>query len=220
MAVIVDKDPSRPLKSVLVLEAWSPGDIAHMRKHLTPLLMQVVSITNAKIAARSKSLVFYDSGIKCSWDSKTKVEAAEDDHEYPMDLPALPDMQAATSVKWACMIAIVAAVTETGSSQERSMPGGGTKLVANLKVATGNSTITAAFWDSLAQQMGAATLGQVYRIGWAMLKPDGGGKYSLGSVTATTVALQAGDEAAGVSENLAQASDMVSMSTSYRSRTR
>ncbi|MFO7696654.1 MAG: hypothetical protein R6X16_05805, partial [Anaerolineae bacterium] len=23
----------------------------------------------------------------------------------------------------------------------------------------------------------------VYRIGWAMLKPEGGGKYSLGSVT-------------------------------------
>ena len=215
MAVIVDKDTTRPLKSVLVLEAWTPGDIAHMRKQLDPLLMQVVSITNAKIAARGKTLVFYDSGIKCSWDTKTKVEAAADDHEYPMDLPALPDMQAATSVKWACMIAIVAAITEAGSSQERNMPGGGTKPVANLKVATGNTTITAAFWESLAQQMGAATVGQVYRIGWAMLKPEGGGKYSLGSVTATTVALQAGDLAAGVSDNLASSSDMVSMSTSY-----
>ncbi|CAE8634647.1 unnamed protein product [Polarella glacialis] len=63
--------------------------------------------------------------------------------------------------------------------------------------------------------MGAATVGQVYRIGWAMLKPEGGGKYSLGSVTATTVALQAGDLAAGVSDNLAQSGAMVNMSTSY-----
>ncbi len=215
MAVIVDKDSTRPLKSVLVLEAWTPGDISHMRKHLDPLLMQVVSLTNARIAPRGKTLVFYDSAIKCSWDTKTKVEAAEDDSEYPMDFPALPDMQAATSVKSACMIAIVAAITEAGTAQERNMPAGGTKLVANLKVATGNTTITAAFWESLAQQMGASTVGQVYRIGWAMLKPEGGGKYSLGSVTATTVALQEGDLAAGVSDNLAQSGAMVNMSTSY-----
>jgi hypothetical protein len=137
MAAIVDKDITRPLKSVLVLEAWSPGDLAHMRKHLDPLHMKVVSLTNARIAQRGKTMVFYDSTIKCSWDTKTKVEAAADDPEYPMDFPALPDMQAATSVKTACMIAIVAAITEAGSSQERNMPMGGTKPAANLKVATG-----------------------------------------------------------------------------------
>ena len=215
MAVIVDKDITRPLKSVLVLEAWSPGDLAHMRKHLDPLHMKVVSLTNARIAQRGKTMVFYDSNIKCAWDTKTKVEAAADDPEYPMVFPALPDMQAATSVKTACMIAIVAAITEAGSSQERNMPTGGTKPVANLKVATGNTTMTAAFWESLAQEMGAATVGQVYRIDWAMLKPEGAGKYSLGSVTATTVALQAGAEASDVSDNLAESSAMVSMSTSY-----
>ena len=215
MAAIVDKDITRPLKSVLVLEAWSPGDQAHMQKHLEPLHMKVVSLTNARIAQRGRTMVFYDSAIKCAWDTKTKVEAAADDPEYPMDFPALPDMQAATSVKTACMIAIVAAITEAGSSQERNMPTGGTKPVANLKVATGNTTMTAAFWESLAQEMGAATVGQVYRIDWAMLKPEGAGKYSLGSVTATTVALQAGAEASDVSDNLAESSAMVSMSTSY-----
>ena len=63
MAVIVDKDTTRPLKSVLVLEAWTPGDIAHMRQHLDPLRMQVVTLTNARIASRGKTLVFYDSAI-------------------------------------------------------------------------------------------------------------------------------------------------------------
>ena len=187
-AVIVDADTTRPLKSVLVLEAWSPCDVAHMRKHLDPLHMQVVSLTNAKIVPRAKTLVFFDATIKCSW---------------------------ATSVKTACMITIVAAITEAGSSQERNMPTGGTKPVANLKVATGNTTMAAAFWESLAQQMGAATVGQVYRIDWAMLKPEGTGKYSLGSVSATTVALQAGTEASVVSANLADSTAMVSMSTSY-----
>ncbi len=214
-AVIVDADSTRPLKSVLVLEAWSPGDVSHMRKFLDPLHMQVVSLTNARIAPRGKTLVFYDSAIKCSWDTKTKVEAAEDDSEYPMDFPALPDMQAATSVKSACMIAIVAAITEPGPSQERSMPSGVTKPVANLKVATGKTTMTAAFWDSLAQKMGSATVGQVFRIGWVMLKLEGPGKYSLGSVSGTTVELLEGAEATSVSDNLAESSDMVSMSSSY-----
>ncbi len=214
-AVIVDSDSTKPLKSVLVLEAWSPGDVSHMKKLLDPLHMQVVSLTNAKIVPRAKSLVFFDSTIKCSWDTQTKVAAAAIDPDYPMRLPALPHMQAATSVKSACMIAIVAAITEAGSSQERNMPTGGAKPVANLKVATGKTTMAAAFWESLAQKMGSATVGQVFRIGWVMLKPEGPGKYSLGSVSGTTVELLEGAQATSVSDNLAESSAMVSMSTSY-----
>ena len=179
-AVIVDADITRPLKSVLVLEAWSPCDVSHMRKLLDPLHMQVVSITNAKIVPKAKSLVFFDTAIKCAWDIQTEVAAAANDLAYPMRFPALPHMQDASAVKTPCMITIVAAITEAGSSQERPMPTGGTKPVANLKVATGATVMAAAFWDSQAQQMGAAKVGQVYRIDWVMLKPEGNGKYSLG----------------------------------------
>ena len=214
-AVIVDADSTRPLKSVLVLEAWSPGDVSHMKKLLDPLHMQVVSITNAKIVPKNKSLVFFDAAIKCAWDIQTKVAAAANDPAFPLRAPALPHMQDASAVKNACMITIVAAITEAGSSQERPMPTGGTKPVANLKVATGATVMAAAFWDSQAQQMGAAKVGQVYRIDWVMLKPEGNGKYSLGSVSATSATLQAGDEAADVSASLADSTAMVSMSTSY-----
>ena len=214
-AVIVDSDSTKPLKSVLVLEAWSPGDVSHMKKLLDPLHMQVVSITNAKIVPKNKTLVFFDAAIKCAWDIQTKVAAAANDLAFPMRVPALPHMQDASAVKNACMITIVAAITEAGSSQERSMPTGGTKPVANLKVATGATVMAAAFWDSQAQQMGAAKVGQVYRIDWVMLKPEGNGKYSLGSVSATSATLQAGDEAADVSASLADSTAMVSMSTSY-----
>jgi hypothetical protein len=214
IAVIVGEDKTRPLKSVLVLEAWNPGDISHMKKHLQPLRQKVVSLTNCLIKGRGKTLVFYDSVIKCSYDTRTNVQEAADDPEFPVDFPTLPDIQAATSVKSACMISIIAAVTEAGSSQDRLMPTGVTKPVANLKVATSNTTMTAAFWEGMAQQMGSATVGQVYRIDWAMLKPEAG-KYSLGSLTATSVSLQSGAEAATISDNLAKSSDMLSMSTTY-----
>ena len=87
------------------------------------------------------------------------------------------------------------------------MPGGGTKLVANAKVATGNTIVAAAFWDGLAQKTDSATVGQVYRIDRGILKPEGGGKYSLGSTTATT--------ALPVSDQLADAGSVVSMSPTY-----
>ena len=71
IAVMVDKDKRFDLKSVLVHEAWAPTDQARMRKILKPLEGKVVSITNAKIVPRGKSIVFCDTAVKCAVDQHT-----------------------------------------------------------------------------------------------------------------------------------------------------
>ena len=55
VAVIVDADA---LRSVLVLEAWSAADQAHMQKNLFVLSGQVVCLSNLKVQSRGRSLVF------------------------------------------------------------------------------------------------------------------------------------------------------------------
>ena len=69
VATIVDKDKSRPLKGVLVLEAWSPADQSHMLKHLRPHVGKVVSMTTSKTQSRGRTLVYFDVGVKMAYDT-------------------------------------------------------------------------------------------------------------------------------------------------------
>ena len=75
IAVMVDKDQKFALKSVLVIEAWSPVDQNHVKKNLKPLEGKLVSLTNAKISSRGKSIVFFESGIKCQLLPKSRMSA-------------------------------------------------------------------------------------------------------------------------------------------------
>ena len=62
VAVIVDGDA---LKSVLVLEAWSLADQAHMKQSLMPHAgIKVVSLTNFKLQTKSRSMVYFDRDVK------------------------------------------------------------------------------------------------------------------------------------------------------------
>ena len=216
IAVMVDKDQKFALKSVLVIEAWSPVDQNHVKKNLKPLEGKVVSLTNAKISSRGKSIVFFDSGIKCVWDTKTQVTQCNEDASYPTQLPALPNMSAVAKIPHVCMVSLVAAVAEEGAAQERQVAPGTTKPVANLKVAIGDKTMAAAFWERLAGKMGSATVSQVYRLDWMMLKQESFGKYALTSGAASVAELQQGEAASAVTGGLAAPADMVSMSTQYR----
>ena len=215
IAVMADKDPKFALKSVLVIEAWSPADQNHLQQKLKPLEGKVVSLTNAKISLRGKTLVFFDSGIKCVWDTKTQVTECKEDTSYPTQLPALPNMSAVAKIPHVCMVSLVAAVAEEGPAQDRQVIPGKTKSVANLKVAIGDKTMAAAFWDGLSEKMGSATVSQVYRLDWVMLKQESPGKYALTSVAASVADLQEGEAASAVTDGLAAPADMVSMSTQY-----
>ena len=143
VATIVDKDKSRPLKGVLVLEAWAPADQSHMRKHLQP---HVGKVTTSKIQSRGRTLVYFDVCAKIAYDTQTNINAAEEDVECPKTFPELPDIKHASSITSGCMISVVAAVVESGQAVERPVPGGAKKYVTNLKNATGNTEAGATFW--------------------------------------------------------------------------
>ena len=85
IAVMVDKDKKFALKSVLLHEAWSPADQGRLRKILNPLEGKVVSITNAKIVPRHKSVVFFDASIKSAFDQHTAVAECPEDDSYPLN---------------------------------------------------------------------------------------------------------------------------------------
>ena len=93
------------------------------------------------------------------------------------------------------------------------------KAVCDMKVATGNTDISVALWEGLAAKLSTATAGQVYRFDWMMLKPEGAGKFQLTSMASSKVWLVEGQQADALRDNLADASQMQSMSSSYgRSR--
>ena len=214
IAVMVDKDTKFALKSVLVHEAWAPADQVRLQKTFKPLEGKVVSITNAKIVPKGKSIVFFDTAIKSAFDQHTNVAECPEDDDYPQTLPVMPNLKAMSSLATACMVSLVAAVTEEGQAIDRQI-GSVQKPVANLKMATGSTNVNAAFWENLAEKMGAATVGQVHRLDWILIKQESVGKYSLASVAATTVELQDGEAATAVQNDLADPSKMVSMSTVY-----
>ena len=221
IAVMVDKDTKFALKSVLVHEAWAPADQARMRKILTPLEGKVVSITNAKIVPRQTSLVFFDTSIKSVFDQHTVVAECPDDDSYPTQLPVLPNAKAVSGLSHACMVSLRAVVTEEGQAVERNVMKNVAqklrvarnvhKLVANLKMATGTTIMAAGFWEGLAEKMGSAKMGEVYRLDWVCLKQETPGKYSLSSVAATSVDLEAGEVATAVQSSLARPGDTSGM---------
>ena len=172
IAVMVDKDKKFALKSVLLHEAWSPVDQGRLRKLLNPLQGKVVSITNAKIAPKGRTITFFDSAIKSVFDQHTEVAECPDDDSYPTQLPVLPNLKAARSLLHASYVSLVAAVTEEGAAVERNVTPTVKKMVANLKMATDNANMSTAFWDSHAEKMGSARAGQVYRLDWVLLKQE------------------------------------------------
>jgi len=213
LAIMVDKDQS--LQGVLVLEAWSPADRQHMQKTLQNNVGKVVSVTNSRIQSRGKTLAYFDANVKMAFDTQTQVALCADDNEYPTELPALPDIKHATCLSTSCVISVVAVVVEGGQAVDRSMSDGKMKPVCNLKVATGSNEMTAAFWDHLAEKMGKATSGQVYRLDWMVLKLEGGGKYQLSSISGTKTTLIEGSKAKAVSDNLADPASMQTMSATF-----
>ena len=213
IAVMVDKHMEFALKSVLVHEAWSPADQGRLRKSLNPLVGKVVSITNAKIVPRHKSCVFFDASIKSAFDQHTVVTECPDDDSYPSQLPVLPNLHVAKSLSHASYVSLVAAVTDEGAAVERNVTPTVKKWVANLKMATDSTNMSAAFWDGHAEKMGSAKAGQVYRLDWVLLKQEAIGKYSLSSVTASAVDLEEGALATAVQDSLADPSQMINMST-------
>ena len=215
IAVMVDKDKKFDLKSVLVHEAWAPDDQARLRKTFEPVRGKVVSITNAKIVAKGKSVVFFDTAIKSAFDQHTVVSVCPEDDDYPCQLPCLPNLTSVSSISHACMVSLLASVAEAGQAADRNVSPSVKKPVANLRMATGTTIMAAAFWERLAETMGAAKVGQVYRLDWMLLKQEAGGKYSLTSVAATAVALEQGEAATALQDSLAVPSEMVCMSTRH-----
>ena len=58
--------------------------------------------------------------------------------------------------------------------------------------------MAAAFWNELAEKMGSAKSGQVYRLDWVLFKQEARGTYCLASVPATAAELVEGETATAV----------------------
>ena len=208
MAIIVDN--SNKLQGVLVLEAWSDADQMHMKKTILANVGKVITITNAKIANKGRTTVYFDKELKMSFDKDTIVKKAAEDASFPTELPALPDVKHAQSLTEACLISIAVAVHQAGKVTEVTVQGT-SKKVCNLQVASGDKAMSAAFWDEeLATQMSHATAGEVFRLDYFTLVPEGNGCYKLTSNTASRVELQAGAGAEAVRAGLSDKVDTMS----------
>ena len=204
VAIIVDK--ANKLQSVLMIEAWSPEQQRHAKKHLLENLGRVVVISNAKLVLRGKSLVYFDRECKIAWDNQTTVELvpAADDKDFPHALPLLPLIDNASTIHASAMISIEAAVHETGTVQERNIAGE-QKKVCNVCMASGDKSMDTAFWGAeLAEQICQMPKGTVCRLDWMILIPQGDGKFKLTSTRASTITKQEGPQADAVTNNLAQ----------------
>ena len=208
MAIIVDN--SNKLQGVLVLEAWSDADQMHMKKTILANVGKVITITNAKIANKGRTTVHFDKELKMSFDKDTIVKKAAEDASFPTELPALPDVKHAQSLTEACLISIAVAVHQAGKVTEVTVQGT-SKKVCNLQVASGDKAMSAAFWDEeLATQMSHATAGEVFRLDYFTLVPEGNGCYKLTSNTASCVELEAGAGAEAVRAGLSDKVDTMS----------
>ena len=79
------------LRSVLVLEAWSAAEQAHMQNVLFKHAGEVVSLSNFKVQGRGRSLVFFDRDLRVAFDKSTKVTVATGN--YPTQLPLVPQVK-------------------------------------------------------------------------------------------------------------------------------
>ena len=198
IAVMVDKNKKFELKSVLVHEAWAPADQARLRRSFKSLEGKVVSITHAKIVPKAKTSVFFDSCVKSAFDQYTTVAECPEDDSYPTQLPVLPNLQAAACLAHDSIVSVVAVVTVEGQMVQRTVAPKVKKLVTNLKMVVGRTNMAAAFWNELAEKMGSAKSGQVYRLDWVLFKQEARGTYCLASVPATAAELVEGETATAV----------------------
>ncbi|CAE8644736.1 unnamed protein product, partial [Polarella glacialis] len=169
------------------------------------------------LQGKGRTLVYFDSDVKMCLDVATKMTVCEEDASYPTELPLLPEVKDAAAVSGACMISMVVAVNVAGEVTEPTIGPGVTKKLCNLKVATGNEGMSAAFWEPMASQMAQASVGEVFRLDWMTLVPEGNGMFKISSAAHSTSRLQTGDAADSVRSALA--TDVESMSATYgRSR--
>ena len=214
VAVIVDGES---LRSVLVLEAWSAADQAHMKQSLLAHAGQVVSLTNFKVQSKGRSLVYFDRDLKVAFDKFTKVQLGAGD--FPTALPLLPNVKDAALCSGSCMVSMEVVLLEDAVTSEAKLQGGGTKTVCNAKVASGDCSLSAAFWHPLSEDMSTGSKNGVYRLDWMMLIPEGSGNFKLTSGAGSSAKQQVGDVADASRGRLASAKDIKSMSATYgRSR--
>ncbi|CAE8689896.1 unnamed protein product [Polarella glacialis] len=211
MAVI--GDAGNTLRSVLVLESWSVADQATMKKLVFPSEGKIVSFTNSRLQGKGRTLVYFDSDVKMCLDAATKKTVCEEDATYPTELPLLPEVKDAAAVSGACMISMVVAANVAGQVTEPSIGPGVTKKVCNLKVATGSKGMSASFWEPMAMQMAQASVGEVFRLDWMTLVPEGNGMFKISSASHSTSRLQTGD--AADTARSALATDVESISATY-----
>ena len=208
VAVLVDGES---LRSVLVLEAWSAADQAHMKQALLPHAGKVVCLTAFKAQSRGRSLVFFDRDLRVAFDKSTKVTVGTG--EYPMTLPLLPQVKDAMLCANSCMISIEVVLLEDPVTKDVTLQDGGKKQVCNVKVGSGDSSLNAAFWHPLSEQMQSASKNGVYRLDWVMLIPEGAGKFKLTTGAGSEVSQSFGEAATAARSNLSE--NTTSLSTVY-----
>ena len=190
VAVLVDDNA---LRSVLVLEAWSVADQTHMQNALLKHAGEVVCLTNFKVQSRGRSLVFFDRDLRVAFDKSTKVSVGTGN--YPTQLPPVPQVKDALLCSNSCMISIEMVLLEDPQTKDAKLQDGGQKEVCNVKVGSGDSSLMAAFWHPLSEQMKDASKNGVYRLDWVMLIPEGAGKFKLSSGAGCKVSQSFGDGA-------------------------
>ena len=85
VAAIVDK--ANKLQSVLVLEAWADADQKAATTHIIGNIGKIVTISNAKIVSKGRSLVYFDREFKLHFDVHTMVAVMPEDTDFPKQLP-------------------------------------------------------------------------------------------------------------------------------------
>ena len=211
VAVVVDNDN---FQSVLLVEAWSVVDTAALSKEVISRVGKVISIENAKVASKGKSLTWHTRSLKVSFDVHTVVKEVEDSGKLPKVLPtiALGDISMLTNT---CLVSVIAAIHEAGTMTEPEVSPGMKKPVTNLRISLHDKAMSAAFWGpELASCMSGASVGEVYRIDWIMAVPEGVNNVKLSSTTGTSVRKLEGAEADTVRTGLAACP--TSMSAVYR----
>jgi len=214
VAVIVDGES---LRSVLVLEAWSAADQAHMNQSFLFHAGKVVSVTNFKLQSKGRSLVYFDRYLKVAFNKLTKVALGAGN--YPTALPLLPNVKDVILCNGSCMVSMEVVLHEDTVTSEAKIQGGGTKRVCNAKVASGDCSLNAVFWHPLSEDMATASKNGVYRLDWMMLIPEGPGKFKLTSGSGSLVQQHVGDVAEATRGRPVITEDIQSLSTPYgRSR--
>ena len=199
-------------QNVLTAEAWSDADQAHAETHLKPFLGEVVALENGKIACKGKTTVFHGKQIKLSYDKSTVVKKLDNNENFGNALP-LMTIADCSKLQSLCAISLVVCIQNVSGPHKRTTDGGD-RLVSNLKVAFEDREIDTAFWGhKLANAMGQSKTGEVYRLDWITLVPQGENLFKLVSNSGTHVQKVHGADAEKV--RVAVQDTLVSMSPQF-----